>query len=38
MEPQTTITNQPQESKEKNSDRKQYKESNLEYQNFEEQV
>ena len=28
--PQTAITNKPEESKEKDSDRKEYKESNLE--------
>ena len=38
IEPHTAITNQPEESKEKDSNKKEYKESNLEQRNFEEQV
>ena len=38
MAPHTAITNHSQESKEKDSYRKEYKESNLDFQNFEEQV
>ena len=37
-EPQTAITNQTEDVSEKNSDKKEYKESKLEKQHFEEQV
>ena len=36
IKPHTAITNQPEESKEKYSERKEYKESNRDWQNFEE--
>ena len=38
IESHATITNQREESKETNSYRKEHKESNLEEQNFEENV